>query len=102
MEIPHTAIRNQIGALADALLAALDSGDPAKIRDMQQIFSQAAGKAWEVVDELALNPREKAIPRLIVHWAVDELPEQIQDPANYPEIRRQLHLLKNSMEVLFD
>jgi hypothetical protein len=40
------------------------------------------------------------VARLLADMAMRDLPQEIQDPANYPQILHKLRLLKNSLVLL--
>ena len=46
-------------------------------------------KFWTATDEVDVDRRTKAILRLVVGWAVNELPKQIEDAANDEKIRKE-------------
>lgn len=91
----------QITALAQALYDALESQNSEQILAAQQNLSAAAQTLWASVENRADIPlREKGILRLLAGDAILELPEKIQDPANYARIQRDLRLLKSSLVLL--
>jgi hypothetical protein len=95
-----TAVQ-QIVILAQALYEALDSQNAQQIQTAQQNLSAIAEMALAKLNrEADLSGRDKAIVRLLAEAAIKELPLKIQDPANYPEIKRDLRLLKSSLVLL--
>lgn len=91
----------QIVKLAQILYEALDSQNAQQILTAQQNLSAIAEMMLAQIDrEADLSGRDKAILRLLAEAAIKELPMKIQDPANYPQIRRDLRLLKSSLVLL--
>lgn len=91
----------QIIKLAHELYEALDSEDLQQILTAQQNLSAVAEMVLVQIDnEADLSGRDKAIVRLLAEAAIKELPLRIQDPANYPQIKRDLRLLKSSLVLL--
>lgn len=97
--IPHQ-LEEQILSLAHTLYEAIEGGDRDQILTAQQALSQTVGQAWERFDHSDASDKDKAVARLLSDMAVQALPAEIQDPANYPEILRKLRLLKNSLILL--
>jgi hypothetical protein len=92
---------DQIEKLAYALMEAIQSGERERILAAQQALTNEARLDWEALDQRAdLAPKDKALARLLAGMAIHELPELIQDPANYPVILSRLRLLKNSAALL--
>ncbi len=100
MNPPVDEIKTNVGDLATKLLDALESGDQAKTLVAQQEFTDTLATLWNAAQVMGIDPKLKAVSRLIVHWAMDELPNQIQDPSHRSEIERQLKLLKRSLIML--
>ncbi len=100
MNIPIDEIKTNIGDLAKNLLDALESGDQAKTLVAQQEFTGTITMLWNMAEVVNLDPKLKAVSRLVVRWAIDELPKEIQDPANNPEIKRQLKIFRRSLVML--
>lgn len=95
------AVVQQIIRLTRDLYEALDSHNAQQILIAQQNLSATAEKALVLIDhEIDLSGRDKAIVRLLAEVAIKELPVKIKDPANYPQIRRDLRLLKSSLVLL--
>ena len=91
----------QASALTLALYDALESQDAERIRDAQQNLTAAAEFIWAQLNSATNIPnQDKAIARLLAGGAIQELPHLIQDPANYPKIKRELRLLKSSITLL--
>jgi hypothetical protein len=86
--------------LARRLLDAIESGDHAKILEAQQALTDALTTLWNTVGASGIDPKEKAVARLVTGWATDELAKQIHDPANYAEIKGQLKILQRSLLLL--
>ncbi len=98
-KIDEAALK-EITDAAQALYVAIDSGDRAQILSAQQALSQKTEIAWKHLDQAQLAGRDKAIARLLADMAIEALPQDIQDPANYPRIQHELRLLKNSLVLL--
>ncbi len=91
----------QAANLAQELYRAIQSGDRERILAAQIALTQEAHNSWSMLEHSsALAPNDKALARLLADMTINELPELIQDPANYPKILSQLRLLKNSMTLL--
>jgi hypothetical protein len=91
----------QIIKLTRNLYEALDSQNAQQILTAQQNLSAVAEMALALMDrEADLSGRDKAIFRLLAEGAIKELPLKIQDPVNYPQIKRDLRLLKSSLVLL--
>lgn len=91
----------QIIKLAQNLYEALENQELQEILIAQQNLSAVAEMVLLLMEnEANLSGREKAIVRLLVGAAMKELPLKIQDPANYPQIKRDLRLLKSSLVLL--
>jgi hypothetical protein len=93
-------IRNQLNTLTKNLLDALENNDRTKVVVAQQAFTGTIASLWNAMEEIDIDPRTKAIPRLIVGWAIKELPKEIQDPVNDGKIRRELTLFQRSLTML--
>ncbi len=102
MPAPHLDPKSEqhLLALATNLYTAIEGGDPAHILAAQQPFSQAVEALWQRIDHADIPEKDKAIARLLSNMALKDLPQLIQDPANYPEILREMRLLKNSLILL--
>ncbi len=77
------------------------SNDQAKALVAQQAFTNTIATLWNAAEEIEIDSKNKAILRLVVGWATDELPKQISDPANNAEVKRQLRIFQRSL-VLFN
>ncbi|HFD39392.1 MAG TPA: hypothetical protein ENJ31_06035 [Anaerolineae bacterium] len=84
---------------ADALRQALDQEDAKAIQDAQEEFSRAVKEAWQLYENGQLVVEMRGLPRLMYFWAVDELPERIQDPAQWLSLRRELGHFLRVMEL---
>jgi hypothetical protein len=89
-----------ITGLAQALASAVKTGDSAQILTAQQNLSHAAEVVWARYDNETHSGKDKAVARLLADMAMRDLPQEIQDPANYPQILHKLRLLKNSLVLL--
>lgn len=94
------ALVEHVTGLAQALVGAIEAGDQAQILTAQQNLTRTAEALWAKYDSEAHASKEKAIARLLADMAVRELPRDIQDPANYPQILHKLRLLKSSLVLL--
>jgi hypothetical protein len=92
--------RTQLITLTKNLLHTLENNDRTKIVLAQQAFTSTIAILWNAIEEMDIDPRPKAIPRLIVGWAIQELPKEIQDPANDRRIKRELILFQRSLMML--
>jgi hypothetical protein len=97
--IPLGEIKTQLGVLANNLLNVLESGDQAKALAAQEAFTGAITLLWNMAEEINIDPKTKAIFRLVAGWAMNELPKLIHDPANNAEIKRQLKLFQRSLTM---
>lgn len=99
-EVTMNEIKTQLGVLAKNLLDALENNDRANALVAQQAFTGAIVTLWNMAEEIDIDPKLKAVSRLVVGWAIDELPKQIQDPMNHVEIKRQLKIFRRSLVML--
>jgi hypothetical protein len=97
--IPVDEIKALLTGLSNDLNEALESGDLEKTLAAQKTFTAAIDMLWKTAQEIGVDPKTKAIFRLIVGWALEELPKQISDPANHAEIKRQLKIFQKSMAM---
>lgn len=95
--IPVDEIKAMLDRLTRDLSNALEGGDLEKILAAQQTFTSAIAMLWDTAQEVEIDSKTKAIFRLIVGWALEELPKQISNPANHAEIKRQLKIFQKSM-----
>ncbi len=93
-------IRIKLNMLTKNLLDALENNDRTKVVIAQQAFTGTVASLWNTMEEIDIDPRTKAIPRLIVGWAIQELPKEIQDPVNDGKIKRELTLFQRSLTML--
>ena len=93
-------IRTQLNMLIKNLLDALNNDDRTKVVIAQKEFTATVASLWNAMEEIDIDPRTKAIPRLIVGWAIQELPKEIQDPVNDKKIKRELILFQRSLTML--
>jgi hypothetical protein len=94
------ALVQHIMGLAQALASAIETGDSAQILTAQQNLTHTAEVAWAQYDNETHSGKDKAVMRLLADLAMHDLPQDIQDPANYPQILHKLRLLKNSLVLL--
>ena len=93
-------ISTQLNMLTKNLLDALENNDRTKVVIAQQALTGTIATLWNAMEEINIDPRTKAIPRLIVGWAINELPQEIQDPVNDGKIKRELTLFQRSLTML--
>ena len=90
-------IRTQLSLLAKNLLDALENNDRAQALVAQQAFTSTIAALWGATEEFDVDPKLKAILRLVAGWAIYELPSQIQNSTNDVKIKRELKIFKNSL-----
>lgn len=95
----YTAALQQVSTRLQALCDAIDSGDAQRILTTQKELTATAEAIWSHIENDPIPGREKALARLLADAALKELPREIQDPANYPRIQRELRLLKRSLDL---
>jgi hypothetical protein len=100
MDLPVEEIKTELGTLAINLLDALESGDQTKTLAAQQEFTGTIATLWNATEVIDIDPKLKTVSRLVVGWAIEERPKQIQDPANNPEIKRQLKIFQRSLLLI--
>ncbi len=93
-------MKTQVGVLASNLLDALESDDQAQALIAQQAITSAIATVWNAAKEDEINPKIKAIFRLVADWAVNDLPNSIHDPLNSARIKRDLKLFQRTL-VMF-
>jgi len=92
-----------IEQLAYALGDAIHSGEREKILAAQQALTAEAIMDWEQIQQSEeFSPKDKALARLLAGAAIKDLPTEIQDPKNYPQILTRLRLLKNTMQAFIE
>ena len=89
--------RTQLDTLNRDLLEALENSDREKVLAAQQAFTSAIDTLWNATEEINIDPKLKAILRLVAGWAITELPKHIQEPANDDTVRRELKLFQRSL-----
>ncbi len=99
-EVTMNAIKTQLDVLAENLLDALENDDRTSVLVAQQAFTGTIVTLWNMAEEIGIDPKLKAISRLVVGWAMEELPKQTQDGANNLEIKRQLKIFRRSLVML--
>jgi len=90
-------VKTQLSLLAKNLLDALEDNDRAEALAAQQAFTSTIAALWGASEEFGIDPKIKAVLRLVVGWAIYELPNQIQDPDNDNKIKRELKIFRNSL-----
>lgn len=99
-EVTMNEIKTQLDVLAENLLDPLEKDDRTNALVAQQAFTGAIATLWNMAEEVGIDPKLKAVSRLVVGWAIEELPKQIQDPANNLEIKRQLKIFRRSLLLI--
>lgn len=99
-EVTMNAVKTQLDVLAENLLEPLENDDRTSALAAQQEFTGAIITLWNMAEEIGIDPKLKAVSRLVVGWAMEELPKQIQDPANNLEIKRQLKIFRRSLPLI--
>ena len=97
MNQPVDEVKTQLGDFATNLLNTLESGDQAKTLVAQQDLTGTVTTLWNAKEQVDVDPKTKAILRLVAGWVMNELPIQIRDPKNHAEIKRELKLFQRSL-----
>ncbi|MCL4299129.1 MAG: hypothetical protein KJ077_25560 [Anaerolineae bacterium] len=95
----YTAAIQQISTHLQALCNAIDSDNTQRILTAQKELTTTTEAIWSHIENGPIPSRDKALARLLADAALKELPKEIQNPANYPRIQRELRLLKRSLEL---
>jgi hypothetical protein len=95
----YAAALQQVSAYLQALCDTIDSGDTQRILTTQKELTATAEAIWSHIENDPIPNRDKALARLLAGAALKDLPQEIQNPANYPRIQRELRLLKRSLEL---
>lgn len=66
-------VKTQLSLLANNLLDALESNDQAQACIAQQALTGAANILWNEAEAIDIDPKVKAISRLVAGWAKTEL-----------------------------
>jgi len=90
-------VKTKLSLLANTLLDALENNDRAQAFIAQQALTGAVNILWNEAEVIDIDPKVKAISRLVAGWAKTELPNQIKDPANNATIKRELKLFQRSL-----
>ena len=90
-------VKTQLGILTNNLLDTLESGDRPKVLVAQNAFTSTITSLWAATDDV--DRRTKAILRLVVGWATNELPKQIEDISKDAKIKNELKLFQRSLMV---
>ena len=96
-DIEVNEIRTQLSLRAKNLLDAIENNDRAKALVAQQAFTSTIANLWGATEEFYIEPKIKAILRLVAGWAMNDLPNQIQNPTNDVKIKRKLKIIQNSL-----
>lgn len=95
----YAAALQQVSTCLQALCDTIDSGDTQRILTTQKELTATAEAIWSLIENDPIPNRDKALARLLAGAALKDLPQEIQNPANYPRIQRELRLLKRSLEL---
>lgn len=90
-------IRTQLNMLTKNLLDILDADDQEKMLIAQKELTGTVAALWNAREDMEVDPKTKAILRLVAGWVLNELPVQIQDPTKHAEIKRELKLFQRSL-----
>lgn len=80
--------------LAENLRESLEKDDRTSALVAQRELTGAIITLWNMAEEIGIDSKLKAVSRLVVGWAIEELPKQIQGPTYNLEIKRQLKLFR--------
>jgi len=100
MNVPINVIKTLLNALATSLCSSIESGDREKALAAQKTFTDTIAIVWTSLEEGDDDQKLKSISRLGASWAIHELPNQILDPMNDEEIKRELKLFQRSLVVI--
>jgi len=100
MNLPVDEIKTQLSGLAANLCSSIESGDREKTLAAQKTFTDAIAALWTSLEEGEVDQKLKSVSRLVVGWAVHELPEQILGPTNDEKIKRELKLFQRSLVMI--
>ena len=100
MNLPVDEIKTQLSGLAANLCNSIESGDREKALTAQKTFTDTIAALWTSLEEGEVDQKLKSVSRLVVGWAVHELPEQILDPINDEKIKRELKLFQRSLVMI--
>ncbi|HEY75670.1 MAG TPA: hypothetical protein G4O00_05750 [Thermoflexia bacterium] len=84
------AVLEEMEREARELLKALERGDREAVGVAQRRFSQIITEAWDRYQRGEIEVAVRGLPRVMYQWAMEELPRQVEDPARWPEVRREL------------
>jgi len=101
MNLPVNEIKTLLNGLTSNLCNSIESGDREKALAVQKTFTATIATLWTSLEENEVDPKLKSVSRLVVGWAVHELPDQILDPKNDEKVKRELKLFQRSL-VLID
>ncbi len=99
INLPVDEIKTRLAILSKNLVDALEGNDHEQALGAQQEFTKTIAIFWKTTEQSEIDPKTKAIVRVAVGWAVNELPELINDPANNAEIKRQVKLFQSSLKA---
>ena len=92
-------VKDQLDTLTKNLLDALERGDRPNILIAQNAFTGTIASLWNATSEVDVDRRTKAILRLVAGWAINELPQQIENSTNDEKIKNELKLFQRSLMV---
>lgn len=85
---------------ANALRQALDREDPDAIQAAQINFSRSVRLAWERYQQGDVTVSVRGLPLVMYQWAVEELPEQIHDPAAWLRVHHEVGRFLRIMDLV--
>jgi hypothetical protein len=101
MNLPVAEIKTRLDELATDLCNSMESGSLEKALSAQKTFTETIATLWNTLEENEVDRKIKSVLRLVAGWAIHELPQQILDPVNDEQIKRELKLFQRSL-ILID
>ncbi len=87
---------------ARILLEALEQGDNGRVEDALHRFQEAIEAAWNLYQQGRINTAVRGLPKVMYMWAMEELPQMVQEPSKWPEVRRQLAQFINAVQLVVE
>lgn len=87
---------------ARALLDAISQGDSARIEAAHCRFREAVEAAWDRYQRGEITTSTRGLPRAMYLWAMEELPQKLQDPLRWDEARRELAQFIRTVEFVVE
>jgi len=88
----------RIRRAAQDLRDALKREKEEAIREAQRRFSEAVEAAWQMYQQGRIEVEVRGLPRVMYLWAMEDLPRQIEDRSNWPQIIRELEQFLRTMD----